>query len=238
MDNQPKPTQPNPAPAQPVQPVQPMQAIQNAAIPQSEFLNKMDVIHGTNAQPEKKGLSKGVIIGIIVGVLVVIGAVATVLILNMNQPKPKPSNPTPVSPVEPEDELDEEAKKRNILRANDMLFLANATNSFQANNRGELPGEDPKAWEWVIARYIEGGKLLDGATGEPYRVSKVCKFSEPCVDIENLTWETNHNEIYILINADCKGNTKADVTVSSTAKRRAAIFTIVEGDTFICATNN
>ena len=230
----------NPQSQQPQQPVAPQQPATPATPPTNDFLSRMDAMnHPAPVGPEKKK-SKGLIIGIVVGVLAVIGGVVGVIMM-MNSGKDNKPTPTTVLPTEypDEPEVDEEMEARNKKRANDLVPLGVAVQTYQAEPEaeGQLPGLKTAEWEAVIARYTTDGVLKDGATGEIYKMGAVCKFGESCVDISTLTWENNKHEIYALYNADCKGSTKENVIVSSTRLRRVAIFAIVEGDQFICATN-
>ena len=188
--------------------------------------------------PEKqpKKLSKGVIIGIIVGVVAVIGIVVAVIMMNSSS-KPTTTNTATTTTTYPDEPgIDPEVEARNKLRANDLAVVAEAVKKYQAESETELPGPNVEEWQMMINRYIPEG-VKDGATGETYSVGAVCKFGESCVDTMNLTYEANKNQIFALYNADCKGKTKENVIVSSTRKRRVAIFAIVEGEQFICTTN-
>lgn len=206
--------------------------------PSSAFLNRMDMANNPNPAPApKKKLPMGALIGIIVGAVALIGGVVTFFIINSNS-KPQPTtSPTTVVPDEPEeDELPEEVVQRNTLRANDLTLLLTALNNYQSNNRGSLPGD----WAGMIRTYIPQG-LKDSATGEDYVFKDICNFSESekCkVDIDALTWEENKHEIYVFLNAACKGSTKEDMIVSNTGKRKVAMFTILEGSkNFLCVMN-
>ncbi|MDO4967322.1 MAG: hypothetical protein Q4E70_00965 [Candidatus Saccharibacteria bacterium] len=214
------------------QPVQPMQ-------PSSDFLNRMDMANGINVEPEKprKKLSLPIIIGIIVGVVAIVGGIVAVVMISSNSNVQPTVTATTTYPDEPEeDELSEEIIQRNTLRANDLAPLLTALNNYQANNRGELPGD----WAGMIRTYIPEG-LKDSATGEAYVIADFCNFSESnkCnVNIDELTWEENQHEIYVFLNAACKGNTKEDVIVSHTGKKKAAMFAILEGSkNFLCVNN-
>ena len=207
--------------------------------PTNDFLSRMDISSGIapTPEPEKKGLSKGAIIGIVVGVVAVIGIIAAVIIMNITK-KPEPT-PTTTGYVEPEPEVDEEMVERNKLRAKDLLPVREAINTYQAlpQVNGLLPGPTVDDWTWVINTYGPEGGLKDSVDGELYTVGAVCKFGEDCVDIQSLSWEENKHQVFALYNAECKGKTKDNVIVSSTRKRRVAIFAIIEGDEFICTTN-
>lgn len=207
--------------------------------PTNDFLSRMDMANmPAQPEPEKKGLSRGAIIGIIVGVVALIGVVVGIVIaVNSGKPESTPT-PTPTVTPEPEPEIDEEMEARNKLRASDLLAVKTAVNSYQAEKEanGQLPGPDVDEWTGMIYRYNPTG-VVDGADGTLYTVGAVCKFGETCVDISSLSWETNKHQIFALYNADCKGDTKENVIVSSTRKRRVAIFAIIEGDKFICTTN-
>ena len=207
--------------------------------PVDNFLSRMDAASNPPApvEPEKKKMSKGMLIGIIVGVVAVVGIVATFIILSTSG-KPK-ATPTVTTSYSPEPEIDPEVEERNALRADDLKVLGEAVKKYQAveESEGQLPGSDLSEWDNLIAYYTPDGVVKDGATGEPYVMGAVCKFGQDCVDISALTWEENAHQIYVLYNADCKGTTKENVIVSSTRLRRAAIFAIVEGEQFICATN-
>lgn len=205
--------------------------------PTNEFLMRMDSANMPAPEPEKKGPSKGLIIGIVVGVLVVIGIVVAIIMMNSK----KPASTSPTASNNPVPEIDEEMEERNEKRKNDLVPLGEAVKKYQAADGadGQLPGYKNENWDTVIAQFVPGGQIVDGADGEVYKMGKVCKFSEAnCMDISSLSWEENKHEIYVMYNADCKGTTKNNVIVSSTRKRHAAIFAIVEGDQFICATND
>ena len=207
--------------------------------PTNDFLSRMDISNGiAPVEPEpKKGLSKGAIIGIIVGAVALVGIIAAIIIVNVTK-KPE-TTPTMTSYVDPGPEIDEEMEARNKLRAKDLLPVREAVNTYQAlpQVNGLLPGPTVEEWTWVINTYGPEGGVKDSSDGEVYTVGAVCKFGENCVDIQSLSWEENKHQIYALYNADCKGKTKDNVIVSSTRKRRVAIFAIIEGDEFICTTN-
>ena len=206
--------------------------------PTNDFLSRMDAANMPAPEPEKKGLSKGAIIGIVVGAVAVVGIIVAIVVMNLSKPA---ATPTTTSYTEPEPEIDEEMEARNELRKNDLVVLGEAVKKYQAEPSadGQLPGYKNENWDVVIAQYVPGGVIKDSADGEIYKMGKVCKFSEAnCMDIESLSWEDNKHEIYVMYNADCKGTTKENVIVSSTRKRHAAIFAIIEGDQFICATND
>ena len=208
--------------------------------PTNDFLSRMDRadLAQMPAEPEKKGLSKGAIIGIAVGAVALIGVgVAMVMMLTGgSQDDVVVTGQYPDGPDEPEE--DEEISERNKQRADDLLVVKKAVNAYQASKEagGQLPGPEVEEWEAMIKRFIPDG-VKDGADGESYTVGAVCKFGETCVDISSLSWEENKHQIFALYNADCKGKTKENVIVSSTRLRRVAIFSIVEGDEFICTTN-
>lgn len=209
--------------------------------PKNDFLSRMDMagMPVQPVEPEKKGLSKGVIIGIVIGVVALIGViVGVIIVLNSGKSEPTPTV-TATYPDEPEEpEVDEEMEARNALRANDLLPVKNAVNAYQATPEadGQLPGPEVVNWTAMLNRFVPSG-VIDSADGGIYTVGAVCKFGESCVDISSLTWEVNKHQIFALYNADCKGKTKENVIVSSTRKRRVAIFAIIEGDEFICTTN-
>ena len=207
--------------------------------PTNDFLSRMDAVNmPVQTEPEKKGPSKGLIIGIVAGVVAVIGIVVAVIMMNSKKPEP---TTTTTTYTEPEPEIDEEMEARNALRKNDLVVLGEAVKKYQAEKDadGQLPGYKNENWDAVIAQFVPGGVIKDSADGENYTMGKVCKFSEAnCMDIESLSWEENKHQIYVMYNADCKGTTKENVIVSSTRKRHAAIFAIIEGDQFICATND
>lgn len=190
-------------------------------------------------EPEKKGLSKGAIIGIVVGALAVIGIIVGVIVM-MNSGKTEPTQTqTTTFPDEPDEpEIDEEMQARNKLRANDLAPVKAAVNTYQSakESDGQLPGPDVKEWTTMIKLYAPS-PVVDGSDGTAYTMGAVCKFGETCVDVSSLSWEKNKHQIFALYNADCKGKTKENVIVSSTRKRRVAIFAIIEGDEFICTTN-
>ena len=224
----------------PQQPQQPQQPVAPTPPPANDFLSRMDAVnHPAPVEPEKKKMSTGMIVGIVIGVIAVIGGIVGVIMM-MNSGK---STPTPtVSPITDypdEPEIDEEMEARNKLRAKDLVALGTAVQVYQAQPEaeGQLPGLETTEWDAVIALYTPDGVLKDGATGDVYKMGAVCKFGEDCVDVSKLSWEENKHEIYALYNADCKGTTKENVIVSSTRLRRVAIFAIIEGDQFICATN-
>ena len=223
----------NPQNQQPNQPVMPQTP------PTNDFLSRMDATTmPVQPEPEKKGLSKGAIIGIVVGIVAVIGIIVAVIVMNSGKAEPTPTVTTTVPDEPDEPEIDEEMEARNKLRANDLIPVREAVNTYQSEleAEGQLPGPNAEEWTEMIARYIPEG-VVDGADGEPYTVGSVCKFGENCVDISSLSWEENKHQIFALYNADCKGKTKENVIVSSTRKRRVAIFAIIEGDEFICTTN-
>lgn len=209
--------------------------------PTNDFLSRMDMANMPPApvEPEKKGLSKGMIIGIVVGALAIIGIIIGVIIAissNKNEPTPTVTTTYPEEPEEPE--IDEEMEARNKLRQNDLAVLKTAVNAYQATPEanGQLPGPEVANWNGLIYRFIPEG-IKDSADGSFYTMGAVCKFGETCVDISSLSWETNKHQIFALYNADCKGKTKENVIVSSTRLRRVAIFAVIEGDEFICTTN-
>ena len=208
--------------------------------PSSDFLNRMDMANNPNPTPEppKKKLSKPAIIGIILGAIALIGIiVAVTIILNSNQAQPSPTISVTEYPDDDEEELDEEVIERNELRKNDLAPLITATLDFQNSNNGALPGDYVSQWKWLLNTYIPDG-LKDMATGESYEIKEVCKFSESCIELSELTWEENAHEIYIYLNAACKGDTKDNLIVSFTGRNKAAIFTILEGSkTFLCSNN-
>lgn len=214
---------------------QPVQLVQ----PSSDFLNRMDMANNPNLAPEKpKKISKGLIVGIIIGVIAVVGGVVAVIMMmnSGSNTQPTVTATTTEWPDEPEEEeLSEEVVQRNELRANDLVPLLTALNSYQANNRGALPSD----WAKVVQAVPEG--LKDTATGEAYYIADLCNFSEAdnCkVDIDTLTWEQDKHKIFVFLNAACKGNTKEDMIVSHTGKRKAAMFTILEGSkNFLCVNN-
>ena len=206
--------------------------------PTNEFLMRMDAANAPVQEPEKKGPSKGLIIGIAIAVVAVIGIIVGVVMMNSG----KTTTPTTtVTYTEPEPEIDEEMEARNALRKNDLVVLGEAVKRYQAEKDadGQLPGQENSSWNIMISQFVPGGVVKDSADGETYTMGKVCKFSEAnCMDISSLSWEENKHQIYVMYNADCKGTTKDNVIVSSTRKRHAAIFAIIEGDQFICATND
>lgn len=208
--------------------------------PANDFLSRMDAsLTPVQTEPEKKKMSKGMIIGIVVGALAVVGiAVAVIIMMSSGNAKPTTTVAPTTYPDGPEPEIDEEMAKRNSLRADDLLAVKNAVNKYQAlpEADGQLPGPEVEEWEKMIARFIPGG-VKDGADGTLYEVGAVCKFGQDCVDTTSLSWEKNKHQIFVLYNADCKGKTKENVIVSSTRLRRVAIFSIIEGDEFICTTN-
>ena len=215
---------------QPQQPVMP---------PANDFLSRMDAAsHPIQPEPEKKGLPKQAIIGIAVGAVALI-AIIVVVVINLMKPAELPKRTSYID--DPDSEYDEEMEERNEKRKNDLVVLGEAVKKYQAQDGvdGQLPGYENSSWNLVISQYTPDGEVRDGADGELYKMGKVCKFSETnCMDISSLSWEKNKHEIYVMYNADCKGNTKENVIVSSTRKRHAAIFAVVEGDQFICATND
>ncbi|MBR1802106.1 hypothetical protein IJ768_02680 [Candidatus Saccharibacteria bacterium] len=218
------------------------QPTQTAPVPPTnDFLSRMDAVnHPAPAEPPKKKMSKGMIIGIVVGVVAMIGGiVGAILVMNSGKTETKPTVTQTWDDDDDGDEIDEAALARNKLRANDLVPLGTAIQTYQAQPEaeGQLPGLDTEEWETVIKLFVPNGEIVDGATGDLYKMGAVCKFGEDCVDISTLSWEKNAHEIYVLYNADCKGSTKENVIVSSTRLRRAAIFAVVEGDQFICATN-
>lgn len=209
--------------------------------PTNDFLSRMDMANmpAQPQEPEKKGLSKGMIIGIIIGVVAVIGIIVGIIIAvnsGKSEPTPTVTSSFPDEPDEPE--IDEEMQARNKLRANDLLPIKAAVNTYQAlpESDGQLPGPDVVEWTKFMQYYIPEG-VRDSADGEYYTVGEVCRFSETCIDITSLTWEQNKHKVYVYYNADCNGKTKENVIVSSTRKRRMAAFAIIEGDEFICVTN-
>lgn len=192
------------------------------------------------AEPVKKGPSKGLIIGIVIGVVVVVGIVVGLIMMNSGK-KTTTTTATVTTTTPDEPEIGEEMEARNELRKNDLVPLGEAVKKYQAEKEvdGQLPGYENSSWNIVIAQFVPGGVIKDGADGETYKMGKVCKFSEAnCMDISSLSWEENKHEIYVMYNADCKGDTKENVIVSSTRKRHAAIFAVIEGDKFICTTND
>ena len=237
---QPTPQQPVPQQATPQQPMSKQSAQEQPApeqvTPQNDFLARIDTtMTPVNPIPEKKGLSRTALIGIIAGAVAVVAIVVIVLINIFSKPATQPVSPTPNYPDEPE--VSEEIKTRNELRTNDLVKLKEAVVSFQSKNGGALPGSEIANWNFMIQQYIPGG-ITDGATGEIYQIAGLCKFGEACVNIDELSWEMNHHQIYVLLNATCNGNTKTNVVVSSTKKRQAAMFTILEDSkTFLCVAN-
>jgi hypothetical protein len=202
--------------------------------PTNDFLYRMDMANNNlPSEPEKKKPT-GLIIGIVIGVISIIGIIVGVIMLNS---KPETA-PTPTQTADPGPEIDEEMVARNKLRASDLLVVSNAVKKYQATPEadGQLPGPYVAEWNTLLRIFVPQG-VLDGADDTPYTIGAVCKFGEPCVDISSLTWENDAHKIFILYNADCKGKTKDNVIVSSTRLRRVAIFSIIEGDEFICATN-
>ena len=216
---------------QPIPPVQP-------APQTSDFLNRMDMASG-NIAPEKpkKKLSMPIIIGIVVGVIAIVGVIVAVIMMNSSSTPQPTATVTTTWPDEPEEEeLSEEVIERNKLRANDLVSLAKALDQYQLKNSDAVPVE-VEQWEWMIRTYIPEG-LKDLATGEPYRVVEICKFGEACTDLNSMTWENNQHQVYVMLNAACNGNTKESLLVSYTGKRKAAMFTILEGSqTFLCVNN-
>jgi hypothetical protein len=214
---------------------------QQPVMPQTnDFLSRMDQVTNPTpvVEPEKKGLSKGAIIGIIVGAVALIGIIVGIVIaVNSGKKEPAPTITNTATP-EPEPEIDEEMEARNKLRASDLVVVSDAIKTYQSSAaaNGQLPGPYTDEWRDFLRIYIPQG-VYDGADDLPYTIGAVCKFGEPCIDISSLTWENDGHKIFALYNADCKGKTKENVIVSSTRKRRVAIFAIIEGDQFICATN-
>jgi hypothetical protein len=210
--------------------------------PANDFLSRMDMATMPQpTEPEKKGLSKNAIIGIVAGVIVLIGAViGIVMMISPQKAEPTlPSNPEQGDDDPEGPDVNEELEARNKLRADDLLAVKQAVNAYQAAPAadGQLPGPEVEEWEWMIKNYSPNGVVKDGADDSIYTVGAVCKFGESCVDISSLTWENDKHKIFALYNADCKGKTKENVIVSSTRKRRVAIFAIIENDEFICTTN-
>ncbi|MBP5511959.1 hypothetical protein J6X90_01035 [Candidatus Saccharibacteria bacterium] len=210
--------------------------------PTNDFLSRMDMVNMPQpTEPEKKGPSRNAIIGIVVGESVLIGAVIGIIMM-LSPEKTEPRLPGGYSQEDDDPEnpdVDEELEARNELRADDLLAVKKAVNAYQAAPAadGQLPGPEVEEWEWMIKNYSQNGEVKDGADGSVYTVGAVCKFGESCVDISSLTWENDKHKIFALYNADCKGKTKENVIVSSTRKRRVAIFAIIENDQFICTTN-
>ena len=209
---------------------------QPAMPPTNDFLYRMDMANNNvpSGEPEKKKPT-GLIVGIAIGVVSIIGIVVGIIMMNS---KPQTAS-TPTQTSSPEPEIDEEMIARNKLRASDLAVVSNAVKKYQAAPEadGQLPGPNVDEWDDLLKIYIPQG-VYDGADEEtPYVMGAVCKFGEPCVDISSLTWENDAHKIFVLYNADCKGKTKDNVIVSSTRLRRVAIFSIVEGDEFICTTN-
>ncbi len=206
--------------------------------PANDFLSRMDRAENPVVAPvePKKKLSQGMLIGIIVGAVALVGIIIAVIVaLTSSKPETKPTNTATYDPVP---EIDEEMEARNKLRASDLAVLSSAVKTYQSAKEanGQLPGPDKEEWEQLLRIYVPQG-IYDGADDEPYTIGAVCKFGDDCVDISSLTWENDAHKIFALYNADCKGNTKENVIVSSTRLRRVAIFAIIEGDQFICTTN-
>lgn len=208
--------------------------------PTNDFLNRMDMANGVNTQPEppKKKFSTPLLIGIIVGVVAIIGVVVAVIMMNSNSnTQPTVTATTTEWPDDLGVELSEEIIARNEIRVNDLAPLKNALEQYQLNNGDAVPSE-LEQWEWMIRTYIPNG-LKDMATGENYTVAEICKFGEVCgANIDNMTWEMNQHKVYVMLNSACKGETKDDLLVSYTGKRKAAMFAILEGSqSFLCVSN-
>ena len=204
--------------------------------PANDFLSRMDRAENPTPVEPKKKLSQGMLIGIVVGAVALVGIIIAIIVAVASS-KPE-TKPTPTATADPGSLVDEEMEARNKLRASDLVVVSNAVKSYQSAKEanGQLPGPDKEEWEQLLAVYVPQG-VYDGADDEKYSIGAVCKFGEDCVDIASLTWENDAHKIFALYNADCKGKTKENVIVSSTRKRRVAIFSIIEGDQFICTTN-
>ena len=204
----------------------------------SDFLNKMDALSDSAAKSKKK-LSKGVIVGI-VGVLVLLfTGVVIFIMMSAKKPSPKPKPNTSVDQETPQaTDLDPEIEARNKYRETDLVVLAEAVKKYQSEKgvNGQLPGANVKEWKELIKKYIPDG-IHDGADETLYEMNEVCKFGENCSDFTKLNWTDNKHQIFAVYNAECKGNTKDDVVVSTTRQRRVAIFMVVEGDRFVCTAN-
>lgn len=205
-------------------------------IPTNDFLVRMDMAANPQPAQPKKKLPRGAVIGIIAGVAVIFITILTIIVINIMKPAPVPE-PEPIN-VPDTPEVDIEIIERNSLRANDLDIVSDAVKSYQAakDANGQLPGPDAKEWEKLLKVYIPQG-VYDGADETKYAIGGVCIFGESCVDISSLSWENDAHKIFALYNADCNGKTRDNVVVSSTRKRRVAIFAVIENNEFICVTN-
>ena len=204
----------------------------------SDFLNKMDALSDSAAKSKKK-LSMGAIVGI-VGVLVLLfTGVVIFIMMSAKKPSPKPKPNTSVDQETPQaTDLDPEIEARNKYRETDLVVLVEAVKKYQSEKgvNGQLPWANVKEWKELIKKYIPDG-IHDGADETLYEMNEVCKFGENCSDFTKLNWTDNKHQIFAVYNAECKGNTKDDVVVSTTRQRRVAIFMVVEGDRFVCIAN-
>ena len=201
----------------------------------NEFLARMDAASSSTA-PENKKKKNGIILGVILGVLVVVGGAILFFLMNSSEPEVKP---VATYTREDEPEVDEEMEERNQLRKSDLRVLGKAVKKYQASIDGQLPGNNKASWNNLVAKFVDGGVIKDGADGENYSFGKACGFSEKdCIDFDALSWDENKHQYFVIYNADCKGETKKDVIVASTRKRHLAIFAVIEGDKTICTTND
>ena len=204
----------------------------------SDFLNKMDALSGS-ALKSKKKLSKRAIVGIVGALVLLFTGVVIFIMMSAKKPSPKLKPNTSVDQETPQaTDLDPEIEARNKYRETDLVVLAEAVKKYQSEKgvNGQLPGANVKEWKELIKKYIPDG-IHDGADETLYEMNEVCKFGENCSDFTKLNWTDNKHQIFVVYNAECKGNTKDDVVVSTTRQRRVAIFMVVEGDRFVCTAN-
>lgn len=204
---------------------------------QSDFLNRMDALHNPDIKNQKKKAPSKMVLGFLVGGSLMIGGVAVLVMTLAPKQTQKPGSSVQSLPTK-ETEADSEVEARNKYRQTDLLGLAEAVRKYQnePNMDGQLPGITLEEWRVLIKRYIPAG-VRDGADDTPYAVGGVCNFGGDCFDIKKLNWTENQHQIFVVYNAECKGDTRDDVIVSSTRKRRLSMFAVVEGDKFICASN-
>ncbi len=199
----------------------------------NDFLSRMDMKTERKIQPRRK-MSKILIFGILGIVLLMVIGTAGFFMLNRGKKDLKKTDSQ--KQTTPKTEILSEILERDKKREDDLRDFSRAVSSFQMNNRGRLPGDSVEEWKKFINNYIKNG-LHDGATGEEYVMSGICKFSESCIKLDEMTWEKNKRQLYIVYNADCNGRDYDDVLVASTRGRQVVMLTILESGKFLCASN-
>ena len=204
---------------------------ENTAPETNDFLARMDqekLLNQAKAKKQKKS-----IIIVIVLLFLLVGGAAVFLLLSKKDESVK----TTTSPKMPE--VDAEMEARNEQRKNDLDELGAAVRKYQEDAGGMLPGREKDTWNKLIAKYVKDGVIKDSADGAEYKFGKTCGLVESdCIDISSLSWEENKHQFYVMYYADCSGDTKDNVVVSTAKKRHVAIFAPIEDGKFICATND